>query len=259
MEEYARRYNTVEIDQWFWSLFPGEKIRLPDPATVREYRRAVPDNFRFTIKIPNSITLTHEYSHDRTKPGRKNSHFLSAELLSEFLDILEPVHDVLGPLLFQFEYLNRQKMESQDAFEGLLETFRSALPERFEYAVEIRNPSYVNVQFFDFLRQQNFSPVLLQGYWMPPVTSVFEEKKDLLKKFGIVVLRLHGRDRESMEEETGREWNRIVHARDDELKGVARMASELFNSGAEVYVNVNNHYEGSAPLTIRKFMEFLPK
>ena len=36
LRDYARHFNTVEIDQWFWSLFPGG-INLPNPATVRRY------------------------------------------------------------------------------------------------------------------------------------------------------------------------------------------------------------------------------
>ena len=29
LEEYSKKYNTVEIDQWFWSLFPNNKVTLP--------------------------------------------------------------------------------------------------------------------------------------------------------------------------------------------------------------------------------------
>lgn len=50
-----------------------------------------------------------------------------------------------------------------------------------------------------------------------------------------------------MEAETGKERNRIVHPRDEELRGIARMTSELLEAGAEVVVNVNNHYRGCAP------------
>jgi uncharacterized protein YecE (DUF72 family) len=27
LRDYAQHYNTVEIDQWFWSLFPIERIK----------------------------------------------------------------------------------------------------------------------------------------------------------------------------------------------------------------------------------------
>jgi len=58
LPDYARYLNTVEVDQWFWSLFPPG-AKLPDEDTVRAYAEGVPDNFLFTVKAPNSITLTH--------------------------------------------------------------------------------------------------------------------------------------------------------------------------------------------------------
>jgi len=49
LPDYARHLNTVEVDQWFWSLFPpGSK--LPDEAAVRGYAEGVPDDFLFTVK-----------------------------------------------------------------------------------------------------------------------------------------------------------------------------------------------------------------
>jgi len=56
LAEYATRYDSVEIDQWFWSLFGVDSVRLPDPAAVAEYRASVPDEFRFTVKAPDSLT-----------------------------------------------------------------------------------------------------------------------------------------------------------------------------------------------------------
>src|SRR5512139_1419456 len=61
LADYARHLGSVEIDQWFWSLFPGG-LRLPDPAVVKRYAESVPDDFVFTVKAPNALTLTHYYA-----------------------------------------------------------------------------------------------------------------------------------------------------------------------------------------------------
>ena len=61
LADYAKYFNTVEIDQWFWSLFP-QGAKLPDSKTVKAYTDSVPDDFLFTVKAPNSITLTHFYA-----------------------------------------------------------------------------------------------------------------------------------------------------------------------------------------------------
>lgn len=81
LEEYAQKFDTVEVDQWFWSLFPN-RVVLPYPRVVQEYATSVGPEFKFTIKAPNSLTLTHHHSKDKTAPLVPNEHFLSAFLFS---------------------------------------------------------------------------------------------------------------------------------------------------------------------------------
>ncbi|MFC2103495.1 DUF72 domain-containing protein, partial [Bacteroidota bacterium] len=85
LKEYAEYYSTVEIDQWFWSLFPPSKVVLPDRQTVLQYKQSIPEDFLFTIKIPNSITLTHFYNRNKEEPLVPNPYFLSVKLFEEFL------------------------------------------------------------------------------------------------------------------------------------------------------------------------------
>lgn len=46
--------------------------------------------------------------------------------------------------------------------------------------------------------------------------------------------------------------NKIYINRNEELKDIVEMIKDLNNRGVEVYLNINNHYEGCAPLTIGK-------
>lgn len=252
LEEYAARYDTVEIDRWFWSLFGHDKVRLPRPVDVEEYRGSVPDDFRFTIKAPNSITLTHFYKVAKGDPLVPNPYFLFVPLFREFLSLLRPLHDVLGPLMFQFEYLNRRKMASQSRFQDNLEVFAGRLPPGYEYAIEVRNPRFLNESFFRFLGRTGLSPVLLQGYWMPQLARVYEEWRALIIEHEVIVIRLLGPDRKGIEEQTGKRWDRTVAPKDEELRGIVDVAQDLLSHGVSVYLNVNNHYEGSAPLTIER-------
>jgi uncharacterized protein YecE (DUF72 family) len=257
LEEYARQYDTVEIDQWFWSLFGTESVKLPSPADVQAYRESVPDDFRFTLKVPNSVTLTHLYKKARADPLVANPYFLSPTLFQTFLSLLDPLQDVLGPLMFQFEYLNKQKMKSQRQFQEQFEAFVGQLPASPRYALEVRNPQYVNESFFEFLNRNGVSPVFLQGYWMPRVTDIYQKHRPLIFEQPAVVIRLHGPDRKAIEERTGKRWNAVVAPKDEELGGIAEMIGELVSRGIEVYLNVNNHYEGSAPLTIERIRKLL--
>ena len=103
--------------------------------------------------------------------------------------------------MFQFEYLNKLKMASKEAF---FETYKPA-PARFS------------------------------------------------------VIRLHGGDRGEIEKETGEVWNRIVAPKPQALQAAARITVENIRQKIKTIVNVNNHFEGSAPLTIERFLDTLKK
>jgi uncharacterized protein YecE (DUF72 family) len=258
LPDYAQHFSTVEIDQWFWSLFPAE-IKFPDPETVKIYADSVPDDFLFSVKVPNAITLTHHYARQPVKhkdfADKPNDHFLDVDLLKRFLAILQPLEGKLGPVMFQFEYLNKQKMPSLKAFLGKLFDFFDKAPEGFDYGIEIRNPNYLKEPYFGFLREKNFSIVLVEGYFMPPVGEVAE-------KFDVstgrsTVIRLMGPDRQEIEKEAGKKWDRIVAPKDESIEGVVKVVMEQVCRGREVYVNVNNHFEGCAVMTIGKLVEKL--
>lgn len=255
LQEYASHYDTVEIDQWFWSLFGTDKVNLPKPQVVEEYRYSVPRDFLFTIKMPNSITLTHFYRKAKSQPLQPNPYFLSEKLLREFLSRIALLKPQLGSLMFQFEYLNRQKMPSQSEFQKRFARFLEQAPRDYPYGMEIRNPNYLNRHFFEFLNEQGLHFVFLQGYYMPSIIDVYDKFGKYIREKAVI--RLHGGDRKEIEEKSRGRWNQILEPKDDELRQVVDMVRDLLARNIEVYVNVNNHYEGSAPITIRKFRELM--
>lgn len=255
LEEYAKHFSTVEVDQWFWSLFEPKKSVLPKESDVKSYAQNVPDNFRFTIKIPNSITLTHFYNKSKTADLKPNPFFLKTDLFEKFLETLKPMKKNIGVLMFQFEYLNKQKISGLTEFLDRFESFIESIDKKNVYGVEIRNPNFLKKPFFEFLERNKLAMVFLQGYYMPPIWEVFNEYKDQIKS--TAVIRLHGPDRSGIEKKTGSIWNQIVEPKDDELDKVAEIIHYLKNRKVDTYVNVNNHYEGSAPLTIQKINKLI--
>jgi uncharacterized protein YecE (DUF72 family) len=255
LQEYSRHYHTVEIDQWFWSLFGVDKVALPSPFMVQEYVESVPRDFKFTIKIPNSITLTHFYKKEKDDPLTENPHFLSCELFRDFLKSIEPMKAQLGPIMFQFEYLNKQKMPSQKEFQVRFAAFLAEIDRDYQYGVEIRNPNYLNENYFRFLQDNEVGHVFLQGYYMPSVAGIYHKFKSFLH--GPVVFRLHGPDRSDIEKKSGGNWNKILEPKDAELQDIAGIVCELLERKMDIYVNMNNHYEGSAPLSIKRLQKFM--
>ncbi|MFC1850328.1 DUF72 domain-containing protein [candidate division CSSED10-310 bacterium] len=255
---YARHFTTVEVDQWFWSLFPAG-VKLPDPGTVKMYEAQVGENFEFTIKVPNALTLTHFYKRQSKRyssfAGKPNESFLNVDLCQRFLDIISPLGNKIGPLMFQFEYLNKSKMPSLKAFLDKLHEFFTALPTTYRYAIETRNPNYLKASFFDFLREHNLGFVFLEGYYMPPLSKVFAAYDTETADFSVI--RLHGPDRQKIEEKTDKIWNNIVQPQDHRIQAAVEIVQNNFQEKRKTYVNVNNHFEGSAPLTIKRFLDVL--
>jgi uncharacterized protein YecE (DUF72 family) len=253
LAEYAKKYKSVEVDQWFWSL-GKDGAALPRPETVAEYDASTPSDFRFTVKCPNTITMTHH----RTKKGEPleaNPRFLDTDFFLKFVDSLAPLVPKIGLFIFQFEYLNRDKMASRGRFIDVLGQFLAKLPADLPYAVEIRNPKWIDANWFDLLREHQATPVLLQGYWMDDVVSTLDQFRDKIGE--TLCIRLHGEDREGMEERTGEDWSKVVRPKNEEIERITGSIKYLYENGKRIFININNHYEGSAPLTIDKLLHLL--
>ena len=252
LAEYARKYRSVEVDQWFWSLFGRETIKLPNPREVARYLSDVGPEFTFGIKAPNSITLTHLYKQARKDAGKENPHFLSSKLTREFLERIVPMRQQVVALMLQFEYLNKRKMEGLSPFLKRLEEYFSEVPPDWPYALEIRNPNYLKRPYFSFLKEHRIAHVFAHGYYMPPAWETYRGFRDQIGERA--VLRLLGWDRSGIEKITGKRWNSVVDPKDEELDNLAWMVGDLLDRGVDVAVYVNNHYEGSAPITIERLL-----
>jgi len=260
LEHYARYFKMVEIDQYFWSLFPPEFARMPDRSEVAAYAAAVPDDFRFTVKAPNSLTLTHFYKRQSAKyqeyAGKPNPYgLLNPDLWDQFIRGLEPLKEKLGAIILQFSYLNKSMLSGVKEFTTKLGRFLDTVNPDLPVAVESRNPNYLGRHYFEFLKERNLPHVYLSGYYMPEPLSVY-------RKYGntgdFTLFRLHGGDRRGMERRTGEQWTDIVEDQGGELARIAHLAAEEIRLERDFYLSINNHYEGSSPISIQRFLERWP-
>ncbi|MDX9898125.1 MAG: DUF72 domain-containing protein [Spirochaetia bacterium] len=253
LAEYAQKYSTVEVDQWFWSLGKAGAA-LPRRETVEEYDAATPSDFQFTVKCPNAITLSHHRG-KKGEPLAENPRFLDADFFNSFIESLAALIPKIGLFIFQFEYLNKDKMASKAQLFDKLSSFMDSLPADFPYAFEIRNPRWMDAEWFSLLKEKQAAPVLLQGYWMDDVARTIGTYGSLIGNS--FCIRLHGEDREGMEEKTGSDWSKIVRPKDEELGRIVPAIKLLIEDNRKGFININNHYEGSAPRTIDKILSHL--
>jgi len=239
LPQYAARYLTVEIDSWFY--------RIPDPTEAESYLEVVPDSFRFTCKVPQEITLTHLRGEGRRGALLPNKSFLSPPRFLAFLEAVRSLLPRLDAIMFEFEYLNKQKMPSLEAFIEQLDVFFENAPHDLPYAIEPRNANYLKKEYFQFLNARGLIHVFAEKRFMPHAYEVHANHPDLSTPSAVI--RLLGGDRKEIEEATGQKWDRIVFPKDDKEK-IVGLACSLMDQGKMVTINVNNHYEGSAPMTI---------
>lgn len=207
--------------------------------------------------MPQELTLTHLRGNGGASTNIANPAFLSPERFEQFLEGIEPMLPRLDAIMFEFEYLNRDKMPSLDAFLATLDDFLATAGEparRLPLAIETRNKNYLTTSYFSFLRDRRLMPVFSEKIYMPHVYDVYQQYKDAVTTD--VVIRLLGGDRTDIEKKTHEQWNTIVEPKPDK-EAIVAMARDITHRGHMVTINVNNHYEDSAPLTITEMQRLL--
>jgi uncharacterized protein YecE (DUF72 family) len=251
LKEYSAKYKTVEVDSWFY--------KLPLPDDVAEYRSLTPDNFTFSCKFIETLSLTHERSRDKSAPLQPNPNFLSVDVYRQYLEATHPLHDRIFLVELEFEYLNKQKMANLDTFMKSLETFVTALEKEnirntLPLGIECRNANYLKREYFQFLKDHGIAHVFSEKLYLPHIYELYSQFGDLIG--GRVAIRLLGGDRKEIEEKTNGNWNEIVEPKEDIVE-VADMLRDLAKGSRLVKVYLNNHYEGSAPKSIERIESLL--
>lgn len=111
LEFYARRFDTVELNNSFY--------RLPQPGTFTSWARRVPDGFTFAVKASRYLTHTRRLREPE-------------EPLERLWSAARRLGDHLGPVLYQLPPRWRPNPER-------LAAFLEALPRGHAQAIEVRD------------------------------------------------------------------------------------------------------------------------
>ena len=194
---YASLFSSLEVNSSFY--------RLPKPATVEKWRESVPPHFRFTFKVPKTVTHA------------KGLQF-NAEDLERFAETVAHIGDKKGCLLIQLPpSITSDKGEE---LEGILESLRSDAKD-WRIAVEFRHNSWYNSAVYRAL--QNFGACMVEQDMPKSATPQVTVAEDF------VYLRFHGPEgdyRGSYDEAF--------------LASRAKRIATLLKDGKEVYVYFNN-------------------
>lgn len=124
---YASKLPAVELNNTFY--------RMPKRIMVESWKAQVPENFRFSVKAPRTITLF-----KRLKDA--------ADITKNMLETISVLGDRLGVVLYRLPDDMEKDLER-------LEMFLKALPRDPRAAFDFRHPSWFDDDVLQLLRSEN--------------------------------------------------------------------------------------------------------
>jgi uncharacterized protein YecE (DUF72 family) len=245
LKEYAQTFPTVCGDFAFYQ-FPSDEF-------WRRLFSQTPSGFRFAFKVPEQITCRVYPAHARygSQAGAENESFLDADLLKEsFLRALAPYRDRAALLIFEFGTFSKKTFANTGEFLERLEPFLAKLPAEFRYAVEIRNPDFLEPDYFRSLRSHNVAHVFNAWSRMPELRYQMALPESFTANF--IVSRALLRQGRSYEEAV-QVFSPYTEVKDPN-PGVRTSLREMIRIAQDkqttAFLFVNNRLEGNAPATI---------
>jgi uncharacterized protein YecE (DUF72 family) len=243
--EYAETFPAVCGDFAFY--------QFPTADYWRGLFEATPPSLVFGLKVPETITVARWPSHARygSKAGEENPSFLDTALFrSQFTRLLEPCAGRVAVLIFEFGTFAKAVFPDVNHFLYRLDDFLGALPRGFRYAVEIRNPEYLEPGYFACLSGHGVAHVLSAWTRMPELGSQLDRPGVETADFFVVrALLSKGRTYEKAVE-AFEPYERTREPNEAAREAMRRVAERAMEEQKRAFVFVNNRLEGNAPTTI---------
>ncbi|MFN2501987.1 MAG: DUF72 domain-containing protein [Pyrinomonadaceae bacterium] len=218
---YSRVFDTIEVDSTLYGI--------PAASTLENWYDETPPGFIFSLKFPREIT------HDLELKGP------SLSLTREFVERAELLQEKLGVFLIQFP----ARFEATKDNACRVRDFLGQLPSDFRFTMEFRNEGWFTESTMDALAGAGVPLGLVEGKWVDR-DLMFQYAPSILTQFTYIRI---------MGERDLRMFNRIQRHRDDVLE---RWVAEIKNLKAtEMFIYVDNYFEGFAPGTVNKLKQLL--
>jgi uncharacterized protein YecE (DUF72 family) len=218
---YSKVFHTIEIDATLYGI--------PPTTTFEKWYNETPNDFIFSLKTPREVT------HDgRLSPS-------TVPVMLEFVERSQVLKEKLGIFLIQLP----------PSFDGSRDNGRNVrdfleqLPAGNRYAVEFRNKDWFIDWTFQELEKNGVTLGLVEGPWLPR-EIMFDAAARLTADFAYIRI---------MGERDLEKFDRIYRHRDEILNEWADAIKTI--SAADIFVYVDNYFEGFAPETANKLQRLL--
>ena len=252
LAEYAETFPVVCGDFSFY--------QFPTAEFWQKLFGSSPSALKIALKVPEEVTVRVFPIHARYggRAGVPNPNFLNAELLkSEFLDLLEPFAHRVAVVIFEFGSMPKSAFGTTAEFLNVLEPLLLVLPRSYRYAVEIRNPEFLEPHYFELLAEQNIAHVFNSWTRMPSISHQMRVQSSFTADFVVAraLLRM-GRKYERAVQQFSP--YRAIQEPNHEVREALRNLLIRAKQRAEpAYIFVNNRLEGNAPGTIEAVVDSL--
>lgn len=226
LQYYSLFFDTAEMDATFYEKF----YRYMTRETFTSMVRATPDNFQFSVKVPQ--TVTHDNRLDTSKGA--------TALLDEFLEKISPLKysNKLDAVLIQLPPGFTVK-EFQNT-----EEFLERLPSGYDYAEEFRHPSWDTEGPWELLRHYDIAAVMTDS----PASDKLQFLSLPIVTANHCFIRWHGR-------QVKPRYN-YLYTR-EELKPWVDKVNQIASETTIVRGYFNNHYGARAVVNAIEFKEML--
>lgn len=244
--EYARYFPTVCGDFAFY--------QFPTLAMWRHLFSQVPAGFRFSLKIPEDVTVEKWPDLPRygKRAGQMNPHFLDPALLeNQLLQPLEHFFSKLGVLILEFGTIRTGPLAEPRQFVKRLDQFLSHVPtDRFNISVEVRNPDFLHPGYFDCLRRYNVAHCFNSWTRMPSMLEQIRMAGAFTAPHLAARLLLPpGRTYEKAVAELA-PYQRVQQPYPEGREALGELIRQAMGTERTLYAFVNNRLEGNAIQTI---------
>ncbi len=218
LENYSRIFQTVEIDSTFYAI--------PASSAVEGWHKKTPENFMFSLKMPQEITHNLALS--------KNSY----PVLDEFCERVALLKAKLGVVLIQLApQFEASKENAQN-----LRRFLERLPKEIRFAVEFRDRQWLADWTFEELEKNNVALCAVEGSWIPRQT-MFEAMVAAKQTANFAYVRFMG-------ERNLTSFDRVQRPQDANLLMWKEEIEKV--EAINIFVYFSNFTEGHAPASAGK-------
>lgn len=221
---YSRIFNALEVNSSFY--------KIPPMSTTEKLAKIAPKDFKFTFKIPQ--TITHQF-------------IFNNKDIYNFKKSLEPIieQNKLGGILAQFPYSFHKNHKNIQILMKTIEILKN-----IKIIVEFRSKEWIDDEILSILQENDAGFCNVDE---PDISNLMPQTSITTSDIGYI--RFHGKTKDKWFEHTTAAERYDYEYNEQELREWMPKIKEINEKVNELYMFANNHFMGKATVTAKILKE----